>query len=75
MGDPLILESVEDVETPSRERFAAAEVAKEVILGVGVGASRFLARTVPGVLETVLGAGVRDCRAGVADEPPLERWE
>lgn len=73
MGDPLILESVEDVETPSLVRFADAAAASEAILGVGVGASRFLARTVPGVLEAVAGAGVRVCRAGVADEPPLER--
>jgi hypothetical protein len=52
-----MFESVDDVDTPSLVRFIDA--AAEAILGVGVGASRFLASAVPGVLETVLGAGVR----------------
>lgn len=71
MGDPLTVESVDEVDMPSLVRFIDA--AAEAMLGVGVGASRFLARAVPGVLEAVLGAGVRACRPGVADEPPLER--
>jgi hypothetical protein len=57
MGDPLMFESVDDVDTPSLVRFIDA--AAEAILGVGVGASRFLASAVPGVLDTVFGAGVR----------------
>lgn len=69
-----MLDSVDEVETPSLERLADAAADKETILGVGVGASRFFASTVPGVvLDAVPEAGVRACRAGVAEEPPLER--
>jgi hypothetical protein len=73
IGDPPMLDSRDDVETPNLDRFMEAADAA-VILGVGVGASRFLVRTVPGVRAVVLGAGVRTCRAGVMDVPPLERY-
>lgn len=68
-----MFESTDDVETPNLDRFMEAADAA-VMLGVGVGASRFLVRPVPGVRAAVPVPGVRACRAGVMDEPALERY-